>query len=135
MLGADPAPADAKAAPAAPADAKAAPADDAKAAPAAPAAAVKAADPAPAAVKKEGFPGLGGLEHCPDFNERFTLTNGRTRAIAYPKSGYNCTEEYGLVQADPVAKPAPSKAGPPEASKEGSKSEKASKAKAIKVVT
>merc|ERR1712159_549379 len=30
------------------------------------------------------IPDLSGLEHCPDFNERFTLVNGRTRAIAYP---------------------------------------------------
>lgn len=41
---------------------------------------------------------MRGLEHCPDFNERFTLVNGRTRAIPYPENGYNCTREYGLVQ-------------------------------------
>ena len=34
------------------------------------------------------------LEHCPDFVERFTLVNGRTRAIAYPAKGYNCNPEY-----------------------------------------
>ena len=33
------------------------------------------------------------LEHCPDFNERRTLKNGRTEAVAYPKKGYNCSNE------------------------------------------
>jgi len=28
--------------------------------------------------------GLHAMEHCPDFDERFTLTDGFTRAIAYP---------------------------------------------------
>ena len=91
------------------------------AAAAAPAAPATAAAAAPAAPKKEGFQGLGGLEHCPDFNERFTLRNGRTGAIAYPKAGYNCTEEYGLVQAAPAgpaselggATAAPAKAAAP----------------------
>jgi len=49
------------------------------------------------ATKKDDFSGLKGLEHCPDFNERFTLANGRTKAIKYPSNGYNCTNEYGLV--------------------------------------
>ena len=181
QLGDEPAPKDAKAAPAAPAapakDAKAAPAapaKDAKAAPAAPADAAKAAPAAPAnatkdakadakapaaaakvpEAKKDPFAGLGGLEHCPDFNERMTLVNGRTKAIAYPANGFNCTEEYGLVQADPKVakktkktkgpaaaaaepstKPAPSKAGAPPAAEGGSKSEKATKATAEKAVS
>ena len=42
------------------------------------------------------IPDLSGLEHCPDFNERYTLVNGRTRAIAYPNNGYNCNPEYTL---------------------------------------
>jgi hypothetical protein len=24
------------------------------------------------------------LEHCPDFNERMTLLNGKTKAVSYP---------------------------------------------------
>ena len=47
--------------------------------------------------KGEDFSVLKGLEHCPDFNERFTLRNGRTKAIAYPADGFNCSAEYGLV--------------------------------------
>ena len=47
------------------------------------------------------YPGLKGfditsLEHCPDFNERFTLLNGVTRAVPYPKAGFNCNADYGL---------------------------------------
>ena len=34
------------------------------------------------------------LEHCPDFVERFTLTNGATRAIPFPQTGYNCNPDY-----------------------------------------
>mgnify|MGYP001583336017 CR=1 FL=1 len=37
-----------------------------------------------------------GLEHCPDFDERFTLTDGKTRGIPYPQPGYNCTAEWAL---------------------------------------
>ena len=67
----------------------------------------------PAEKKAEDFSGLKGLEHCPDFNERFTLVNGRTRAIAYPAAGYNCSDSYGLVQEP--AKPAPKAAKKPAA--------------------
>jgi hypothetical protein len=76
--------------------AKAAPAEPAakKDEPAAPAKATTPAGP-PA---KPVIPDLSGLEHCPDFNERFTLVNGRTRAIAYPNNGYNCSAEYSLIQ-------------------------------------
>merc|ERR1712070_1073826 len=35
-----------------------------------------------------------GLEHCPDFVERHTLTNGATRAVPYPQKGYNCNADY-----------------------------------------
>jgi len=39
---------------------------------------------------------LNTIEHCPDFNERFTLLNGVTRAVAYPNPGYNCNADFGL---------------------------------------
>ena len=87
MIGGEP---DAKPAAAA-ADAKA-PAADAKKA------AVETTKEEKPAEKKEDFSGLKGLEHCPDMNERFTLANGRTLARAYPGPGYNCSNEYGLVQ-------------------------------------
>jgi len=38
------------------------------------------------------------MEHCPDFDERFTLNDGQTRAIAYPQPGYNCNPAYSLTQ-------------------------------------
>merc|ERR1712159_66425 len=65
------------------------------------------------------IPDLSGLEHCPDFNERFTLVNGRTRAIAYPNNGFNCNPEYTLMQkpwpqnVKPANVPAPKTAVPP----------------------
>merc|ERR1712054_330801 len=37
---------------------------------------------------------IAGLQHCPDFDERFTLVDGKTRAIPYPETGYNCNPEY-----------------------------------------
>jgi hypothetical protein len=37
------------------------------------------------------------LEHCPDFDERFTLVDGRTRAVPYPRKGYNCNPEYSMT--------------------------------------
>ena len=45
------------------------------------------------------------LEHCPDFDERFTLTDGKTRAVPYPKKGYNCHSEWALPQQsfDPMS--------------------------------
>jgi hypothetical protein len=55
--------------------------------------------------------GVKTLEHCPDFNERYTLVNGTTKAIPYPVTGYNCQHAWALVQeptkpkvADPSAK-------------------------------
>ena len=41
---------------------------------------------------------IAGLEHCPDFDERFTLKNGRDLAVPYPQKGYNCNADYALVQ-------------------------------------
>jgi len=38
------------------------------------------------------------LEHCPDFDERMTLANGTTKAVAYPAPGYNCNPEYSVTQ-------------------------------------
>ena len=34
------------------------------------------------------------VEHCPDFDERMTLKNGKTRAIPYPQAGWNCNPEF-----------------------------------------
>ena len=36
------------------------------------------------------------LEHCPDFNERMTLLNGKTKAVSYPNPGFNCNADYGM---------------------------------------
>merc|ERR1711998_594599 len=41
---------------------------------------------------------LKGLHHCPDFNERMTLLDGKTRGIPYPLKGFNCNANYGLTQ-------------------------------------
>ena len=53
---------------------------------------------APAPPKQDPIAKIGadvkGLEHCPDFVERHTLTNGATRAVAYPAKGYNCNADY-----------------------------------------
>jgi len=49
-------------------------------------------------------PSVNSLQKCPDFDERMTLTDGQTKAVAYPAVGYNCNNEYQLVQkrsADP----------------------------------
>lgn len=43
---------------------------------------------------------LNGLEHCPDFDERMTLADGRTRAIAYPEEYFNCNPGFALGQFD-----------------------------------
>ena len=37
-----------------------------------------------------------GLEHCPDFNERFTLKDGRTKGVPFPEIGFNCNPDYSL---------------------------------------
>ena len=41
---------------------------------------------------------VGALEHCPDFDERWTLKDGLTRGIPYPQTGYNCNSDYAIVQ-------------------------------------
>ena len=41
---------------------------------------------------------FNNLQHCPDFNERMTLRDGKTKAVPYPNPGYNCSDGYGLVQ-------------------------------------
>ena len=37
---------------------------------------------------------LSKVEHCPDFNERMTLLNGKTKAVAYPTKGWNCNADH-----------------------------------------
>jgi len=49
---------------------------------------------------------LTTLEHCPDFNERYSLLNGVTKAVPYPQPGFNCNADYGLAQGGPNT-PAP----------------------------
>ena len=44
------------------------------------------------------------LEHCPDFDERFTLVDGKTRAVPYPRKGFNCNPEWSLAQGPYVQK-------------------------------
>merc|ERR1712178_667308 len=58
------------------------------------------ADPRYVMPKHTGLKGfdITSLEHCPDFNERFTLLNGVTKAVAYPQPGFNCNADYGLAQ-------------------------------------
>ena len=53
--------------------------------------------------KPYGYAGLKGvdmttLEHCPDFNERMTLIDGKTKGVAYPAAGFNCNADYALSQ-------------------------------------
>merc|ERR1719362_1577888 len=43
-------------------------------------------------------PPVDSLPHCPDFDERMTLNDGKTRGVAYPHVGYNCTSEYQLAE-------------------------------------
>jgi hypothetical protein len=33
---------------------------------------------------------IAALEHCPNFNERMTLLNGKTKAVSFPNPGFNC---------------------------------------------
>ena len=51
-------------------------------------------DPRAGAFKAE----VQTLEHCPDFNERFTLKDGRTKGVPYPEIGFNCNPDYQLIQ-------------------------------------
>jgi len=41
---------------------------------------------------------IAALQHCPDFDERFTLTDGKTMAVPYPQKNFNCNPEYALTQ-------------------------------------
>jgi len=52
-----------------------------------------------------GAPNLDHLEHCPDFNERYTMRNGTDMAIPYPKAGFNCN--WSLAQGPWPANVAP----------------------------
>ena len=36
------------------------------------------------------------VENCPDFDERMTLVDGKTRAVAYPNKGWNCSKEWSI---------------------------------------
>ena len=44
-------------------------------------------------------PDFGKLQHCPDFDERFTLVDGRTRAVPYPQKNYNCQNEGTFLKS------------------------------------
>jgi hypothetical protein len=41
-------------------------------------------------------PSVDSLVHCPDFDERFTLADGKTKAVPYPQIYYNCKADYQL---------------------------------------
>ena len=41
---------------------------------------------------------IAPLEHCPDFDYRFTLVDGKTRAVPYPQPGYNCNNNFYAAQ-------------------------------------
>ena len=41
---------------------------------------------------------VSSLEQCTDFDERFTLVDGKTKAVSYPAPNYNCTSDYALTQ-------------------------------------
>ena len=43
-------------------------------------------------------PSVNSLPHCPDFDERFTLADGVTKAVPYPEVYYNCKSDYQLHQ-------------------------------------
>ena len=45
-------------------------------------------------------PSVDSLEFCPDFDERFTLTDGKTKAVPYPEVGYNCKKEHQHAAQD-----------------------------------
>ena len=38
-------------------------------------------------------PDVNSLPHCPDFDERFTLTDGKTRAVPFPEVSYTKREK------------------------------------------
>jgi hypothetical protein len=41
-----------------------------------------------------GWRKLTSTEHCPDFDERMTLANGRDLAVPYPRKGWNCQNAW-----------------------------------------
>ena len=45
-------------------------------------------------------PSVNSLPHCPDFDERMTLTDGKTKAVPYPEVGFNCNKDWQLAQQD-----------------------------------
>lgn len=63
------------------------------------------AKPSPKPESPTAAPSLDHLEHCPDFNERYTLRNGRDLAIPYPRAGFNCNPAWSLAQAAPAYNP------------------------------
>ena len=59
-------------------------------------------------------PSVDSLPHCPDFDERFTLTDGVTKAIPYPQVYYNCKSDYQMTKkAKKTVQPAAEKPGMP----------------------
>ena len=50
-------------------------------------------------IKNKPWPPAGkdlpwsGVQHCPDFNERRTLKDGKTTAVQWPAKGFNCHNE------------------------------------------
>jgi len=50
----------------------------------------------PYAVKGHKGLDMSKVEHCPDFNERMTLLDGKTKGVPYPEAGWNCNADYGL---------------------------------------
>ena len=46
-------------------------------------------------------PSVNSLEHCPDFDERFTLADGKTRAIPFPEINFNCNKDWQMMQRGP----------------------------------
>jgi hypothetical protein len=57
----------------------------------------------PYAVKGHKGLDMSKVQHCPDFNERMTLLDGKTKAVPYPEAGFNCNADYGLAQGAPPA--------------------------------
>ena len=49
------------------------------------------------------------LETCPDFDERYTLIDGKTNAVPWPRKGYNCNPTPKPPPPKPVGRPSPKK--------------------------
>ena len=41
---------------------------------------------------------IAPLEHCPNFDDRMTLLDGKTKGIPYPQAGFNCNNNFYAVQ-------------------------------------